>query len=97
MNNKIAVSDLNGQLTDINLLEVFEIDGYDHQYALYSKGEKMPDNPNKEKGYVSIINQHEQGYTFDNIEDDKEWEDVQAAITKYGYRKELERALKKHA
>ena len=96
MGNKIVVSDIDGQLKDINVLELFGIEGYDHQYVLYSKGEKIAGQPNKEKAYVSILNKHEQGYTFDNIEDEEEWEDVQAVISDYGYKKELQRALKKH-
>jgi len=96
MSKKMIVSDKDGQLSDINVLEIFQIEGYDHQYVLYSKGEKIDANSNKEKAYVSIINKHEQGFTFDNIENEEEWEDVQATITDYGYRKELERALKRH-
>ncbi len=96
MGKKMIVSDIDGQLSDINILELFQIEGYDHQYVLYSKGEKVDPNSTKEKGYVSILNKNDKGYTFDNIEDEEEWEDVQATIADYGYKKELERALKKH-
>jgi len=80
MNNEDYMMDIydeNGNLIKIEVLDIFEVEGYDKKYIIYSKGEIENDN---ERVYVSILEYNENKSTFKPIEDDKEWEDVREAL-----------------
>ena len=75
----VNIVDSNGNPGVVEVLDIFEVDGYDKEYIMYSKGENVGED--KEKLYFAILNKNDDGsYTFENIEDDKEWEDVQRAL-----------------
>ena len=78
MNDVINVVDEYGNAFEVEVLDIFEVDGYDHEYIMYTRNEEV-DEDNIET-YVSILQSENDNYSLVNIEDDKEWEDVQKAI-----------------
>ncbi len=83
MDNKINVYDENGILEEIEVLDVFNIEGYDKEYILYTKNVEV-DADNIE-AYVSILQKNdENSYSILNIDDEKEWERVQQYVNEVG-------------
>ena len=82
MDNKINVYDENGILEEIEVLDVFNIEGYDKEYILYTKNKEV-DNDNIEV-YVSILKEDNDSYLLANIDDENEWNAVQQAIKEMG-------------
>ncbi len=83
MENVINVYNADGQLEEIEILDIFNVEGYDNDYVLYTKNIEV-DNDNIE-AYVSILQQNgEDNYSLINIDDEKEWKDVQEAINELG-------------
>jgi uncharacterized protein YrzB (UPF0473 family) len=82
MENKnyfINVTDEYGIKSKVEILDMFTLDEYKHDYIMYSKGETNEDG--LEQTYVSILAENEDGsYTLKHIDDDKEWEQVEEAI-----------------
>lgn len=78
MNDVINVVDEYGNAFEVEVLDIFEVEGYDHEYIMYTRNEEV-DEDNIET-YVSILQSENDNYSLVNIEDDKEWEDVQKAI-----------------
>ena len=74
----IKVTTENGQEIDAEVLDVFNVEGYDKDYCLYTFGEEIDDE--NEKVYVSILVENEDGFDFVAITDEDEWNTVQEAI-----------------
>lgn len=54
MNSKLQVIDENNEMVEIQVIDFFQLEEYDHEYVLYTKGEK---EGNDVITYVSIINE----------------------------------------
>ena len=83
MDNKINVYNVNGELEEIEILDIFTVEGYDKEYVLYTKNVEV-DADNIE-AYVSILQKNsEDSYSLVNIVDEKEWELVQKTVNEVG-------------
>ncbi len=82
-NNKITIHEENGTVSEIEILDIFNVRGYDDKdYILYTKNEEK--DINNIEVMVSILEKTEEGYIFKYIVDEKEWEDVQKALEELG-------------
>lgn len=82
MDNKINVFDEQGNAHEVEVLDVFNVIGYDKDYILYTNNKEV-DNDNIE-AFVSILKEENGNYLLLNIEDDNEWNAVQLAINEMG-------------
>ena len=78
MDTKIKVVTSNNQVLEIEVLDVFQVSGYDHDYIMYSLGEDVDEE--NEQVYISILKNDHDSYSLEDISDDKEWEDVEKAL-----------------
>lgn len=71
MDNILKVYNENGELEEIEVLDFYQLEEYDHEYVLYTKNEEY-DNDNLIT-YISIINQiGENEYSFEKITNPEE-------------------------
>lgn len=64
MDNKIKVTTENNQTLEVEVLDIFNVVGYEGKdYILYSLGEEL--DQDHEQAYVSILAQTEYGYNLD--------------------------------
>ena len=79
VNNKIKVITATNKTLEIEVLDIFNVEGYkDKDYILYSLGEEI--DKEDEQAYVSIIKQKKGNYSLVEITDEKEWKIVQKTI-----------------
>ncbi len=78
MDTKIKVVTLDNQVLEIEVLDIFQVSGYDHDYIMYSLGEEVDEE--NEQVYISILKNDHDSYSLEDISDDKEWEDVEKAL-----------------
>ena len=78
MDNKINVFDENGQMHEVEVLDIFGVTGYDKEYILYTNNREV-DQDNIEV-FVSILKEEEEGFILQGIEDEQEWAAVQQAM-----------------
>ncbi len=79
MNNMISVVNDAGQKFQVEVLDIFNVVGYDNkEYVLYSLGESI--DQENEKVYVSILENKGENYQLSEIVDSAEWQAVQNAI-----------------
>lgn len=78
METKIKVVTSNNQVLEIEVLDIFQVSGYDHDYIMYSLGEDVDEE--NEQVYISILKNDYDSYSLEDISDDKEWEDVEKAL-----------------
>ena len=78
MDTKIKVVTLDNQVLEIEVLDVFQVSGYDRDYIMYSLGEEVDEED--EQVYISILKNDHDSYSLEDISDDKEWEDVEKAL-----------------
>jgi len=78
MDNKINVINENNEIEEVEIIDFFQLEEYDHEYALYTKNEEVGDNV---VTYVSIINQvGNNEYQFEAITDLEEQKKVEEKI-----------------
>lgn len=78
MDNKIKVYNENGELEEVEVIDFFQLEEYDHEYVLYTKNEEVGDDVIT---YVSIINQiAEDEFQFEAITDKEEEKKVEKKI-----------------
>ena len=83
MDNVINVYNDDGVLEQVEVLDIFNVEGYDKEYVLYTKNVEVDDE--NIEAYVSILQKNdENNYSLVNITDDREWELVQKAIDEVG-------------
>ena len=82
MDNKINVFDEHGMAHEVEVLDVFNVDGYDNDYILFTNNKEI-DNDNVE-AYVSILKEDNGNYLLLTIEDENEWNRVQLALNEMG-------------
>ncbi len=79
MNNKIIATTPDNEQLEIEVLDIFSVVGYEGKdYILYTLGEEM--DQDHERAYVSILEEKDNGYSLTEINDSKEWQEVQKAI-----------------
>jgi len=80
MENKIKVYNENGELEEVEVIDFFRLEEYDHEYALYTKNEEVGNNVIT---YVSIINQiSKDEFRFEGITNPEEEKKVEEKIAK---------------
>ena len=78
MENKLRVYNENNELEEVEVIDFFQLEEYDHEYILYTKNEEVGDEI---VTYVSIINQvGEDEYQFEAITDKEEEKKVEEKI-----------------
>lgn len=84
MDNIITVIDENGIEKEVEVLDIFTVNGYeDKEYILYTQNKEV--SQDSVEVLVSILNKAgENSYSLLNIEDEREWESVQKAIDEMG-------------
>ena len=82
MDGIITVFDGNGNKFEVEVLDIFNVEGYDHEYILYTKNEEV--DADNVKTYVSILKSDNDEYSILNIDDEKEWDTVQRAVLEMG-------------
>jgi len=81
MDKKINVIDDNGNSYSVEVLNVFNVEGYDHDYIMFTQDDL---NNNELDVNISIVLNENGSYRLVNIDDEKEWETVQKAIIEMG-------------
>ncbi len=77
--NKITVTTENNQQLEVEVLDIFNVEGYKGKdYILYTLEEKLDETT--ERAYVSILSQQNNNFSLTEIMNQKEWEAVQKAI-----------------
>ena len=77
--NKITVITENNQQLEVEVLDIFNVEGYKGKdYILYTLEEKLDETT--ERAYVSILSQQNNNFSLTEIMNQKEWEAVQKAI-----------------
>ena len=83
MDNLIKVIDSEGKEIEVEVLDIFTVEGYeDKEYILYTQNKEV-DEDNVEV-FVSIINNVGDHFILDTITDEIEWKHVQMAIDEMG-------------
>ena len=82
MDNKISVYDKDGNDYVVEVLDIFQVDGYDKDYILYTQNREI-DKDNIEV-LVSILSEKDGVFSLLNIDDEDEWETVKKAIDEMG-------------
>lgn len=78
MNNKIKVYNENNELEEVEVIDFFQLEEYDHEYVLYTKNEVVGENV---VTYISIINELGNGeYQFEEITDEEELRKVNEKV-----------------
>ncbi len=79
MDNIITITTQDGKQTKVEVIDIFSVVGYeDKDYILYTQNIEV--DKDNIKAYVSILEENNGTYTLKEIEDEKEFEDVQAAL-----------------
>ncbi len=90
MDNIIMVRSENGVEFEIEVLDIFNVEGYEGKdYILYTRGKEIDDD--NIEVYVSKIEQEDDHFNLLTIEDDQEWEAVEKAMDEMGDVDELQR------
>ena len=80
MNNKIKVYNENNILEEVEVIDFFQLEEFNHEYILYTKNEVVG---NDVVTYVSIVNEINKGeYQLDAITDPEEEKKVDEKIEK---------------
>ena len=80
MNNRIQVYNENNDLEEIEVLDFYQLDEYQHEYILYTKNEEEDGNVIT---YLSILQSSgENDFQLLEIQDDEEFQRVQEVIEK---------------
>ena len=83
MENLIKVINSNGEELEVEVLDIFTVDGYDDkEYILYTMNKEV-DNNNVEV-YVSTLERTDTGFNLNDITDELEWKVVQEAVDEMG-------------
>lgn len=82
MDRNINIVDDNGNTFTVEVVRIFNVNGYDNDYILYTMNKEL-DNDDIE-AYVSILLKENGNYRLINIDDEQEWDIVQKAIEEMG-------------
>lgn len=83
MDNKIKIKDEDGREYVVDVIDIFNVEGYEgKEYIAYTLGREI--DQNNLEVYVSILKQDGKNYSLDYIEDKREWEMVQRAMDEMG-------------
>lgn len=83
MDNTIIVTGSDGEKFEVEVLDIFKVQGYDlKDYILYTRNREIDEN--HIEVFVSILKQNNDTYYLENIENNEEWEAVQKAMDEMG-------------
>lgn len=78
MNNTIKVYNENNELEEVEVIDFFRLEEFDHEYVLYTKNEEVG---NDVVTYVSIINEiNKDEFQFEEIKDENEQKKVEEKV-----------------
>ena len=78
MENKLKIVNENNEVEEVEVIDFFQLEEYDHEYVLYTKNEVVGENV---VTYISIINELGNGeYQFEEITDEEELRKVNEKI-----------------
>ena len=80
MDNKLKVYNENNELEDIEIINFYQLEEYDHEYVYYTKNEEIGEDA---VTYISILKQiSNDEYIFESIENPEEEKKVKDLIDK---------------
>ena len=83
MENLIKVTNSNGEELEVEVLDIFTVDGYeDKEYILYTMNKEV--DSNNVDVYVSTLERTDTGFNLNDITDELEWKVVQEAVDEMG-------------
>lgn len=83
INNIVTITDENNNVFDVEVLDIFNVSGYEGKdYILYTMNEEV--DQDNVKVYVSILEQNGDGYILKEITNENELKDVDTAIKEMG-------------
>lgn len=83
MENLIKVINSNGEELEVEVLDIFTVDGYDDkEYILYTMNKEV--DSNNVEVYVSTLERTDTGFNLNDITDELEWKVVQEAVDEMG-------------
>lgn len=83
MENLIKVINSNGEELEVEVLDIFTVDGYeDKEYILYTMNKEV--DSNNVEVYVSTLERTDTGFNLNDITDELEWKVVQEAVDEMG-------------
>lgn len=83
MENLIKVTNSNGEELEVEVLDIFTVDGYeDKEYILYTMNKEV--DSNNVEVYVSTLERTDTGFNLNDITDELEWKVVQEAVDEMG-------------
>lgn len=79
-NNKITITTKDNQEIEVEVLDIFNVSGYEEKdYIMYTLGEKVDEE--NEKVYISILtDKGNNSFELTSITDEQEWQQVEKAI-----------------
>ena len=78
MENKLKIVNENNEVEEVEVIDFFQLEEYDHEYVLYTKNEVVGENV---VTYISIINELGNGeYQFEEITDEEELRKVNEKV-----------------
>ncbi len=72
----IKTQDENGQIYNFELIDIMELDGKEYGLLVYIDEENQADQEQEEEVVVMRLNKDDESYTFETIEDDREFEKI---------------------
>lgn len=73
----IKTQDENGQIHNFELIDIMELEGQEYGLLVYLDEENQAENEEQEEEVVVMkLNREDESYTFETIEDDKEFEKI---------------------
>ena len=79
MDNKVMICDLDGNTSEVEILDIFTVEGYEgKEYVLYTQNKEVGED--NVEVMVSILKQDGDKTNFEYIEDEAEWEAVQKVL-----------------
>jgi uncharacterized protein YrzB (UPF0473 family) len=76
----IKTQDENGQIYNFELIDIMELDGQEYGLLVYLDEENGAEKDEEEEVVVMRLNKEDDSYTFETIDDDKEFEKIIAYL-----------------
>lgn len=79
MDNRIKVRNEFGEEQELEVLDIFQVNGYEGKdYILYTQNKELDED--HIEVFVSILLENDNAFRLVNIEDEQEWNAVQKAL-----------------
>ena len=76
----IKTQDENGQIYNFELIDIMELDGQEYGLLVYLDEKNGTDKDEEEEVVVMRLNKEDESYTFETIDDDREFEKIIAYL-----------------